>query len=117
MLTHSNIANSIYAMTKKKLIRALDPVGLGKAADVIKVVGHPDRLKILEFLEDGEKSVGEIQDGLGLAQAIVSQHLAKMRGWDIVESRRDGVHVYYRIIEEKVRHILDCIRHCDLAEV
>ena len=103
-------------MNKKKLIRTLDPVGLSKAADVIKVVGHPDRLKILEFLEDGEKSVGEIQDGLGLAQAIVSQHLAKVRGWDIVESRRDGIHVYYRIIEEKVRHILDCIRHCDLAE-
>jgi len=104
-------------MTKQKLIRTLDPKGLAKAADVIKVVGHPDRLKILEFLEDGERSVGEIQDCLDLPQAIVSQHLARMRGWDIVESRRDGIHVYYRIIEPKVRHILDCIRHCDLAEV
>jgi ArsR family transcriptional regulator len=103
--------------TKKRLIRFLDPTGLAKAADVIKVVGHPDRLKILEFLEEGEKAVGEIQEGLELPQAIVSQHLAKMRGWDIVEARRDGVHVYYRIIEPKVRHILDCIRHCDLAEV
>jgi len=100
----------------KKLIRYLNPAGLAKAADVIKVVGHPDRLKILEFLEEGERAVGEIQEGLELPQAIVSQHLAKMRGWDIVESRRDGVHVYYRIIEPKVRHILDCIRHCDLAE-
>lgn len=101
---------------KKRLIRTLDPGGLAKAADVIKVVGHPDRLRILEFLEDGEKAVGEIQDVLDLPQAIVSQHLAKMRGWDIVESRRDGIHVYYRIIEPKVTHILDCIRHCDLAE-
>lgn len=100
----------------KRFIRALDPEGLAKAADVIKVVGHPDRLKILEFLEDGEQTVGDIQDGLDLPQAIVSQHLAKMRGWDIVASRRDGVHVYYRIIEPKVTHILDCIRHCDLAE-
>jgi hypothetical protein len=39
-----------------------------------------------------------------------------MRGWDIVESRREGIHVFYRIIERKVTHILDCIRHCDLAE-
>ena len=115
-MTHINIAIILSTMTKKKLIRALDPVGLGKAADVIKVVGHPDRLKILEFLEDGEKTVSEIQDCLGLAQAIVSQHLAKMRGWDIVEARREGTHVYYRIIEQKVTHILDCIRHCDLAE-
>ena len=103
-------------MTKKRLIRSIDRVGLSKAADVIKVVGHPDRLRILEFLEGGEKAVGEIQDILDLPQAIVSQHLAKMRGWDIVESRRDGIHVYYRIIEPKVSHILDCIRHCDLAE-
>lgn len=100
----------------KKLIRTIDPAGLSKAADVIKVIGHPDRLKILELLEDGETAVGDIQECLQLPQAIVSQHLAKMRGWDIVDSRRDGTHVFYRIIEPKVRHVLDCIRHCDLTE-
>ena len=99
---------------EKELIRTMDPAILHKAADVIKVVGHPDRLRILEFLEEGEKAVGEIQECLNLPQAIVSQHLGRMRGWNIVESRRDGVHVYYRIIEPKVVHILDCIRHCDL---
>ena len=103
-------------MSKKELIRAIDPAALAKAADVIKVVGHPDRLRILEFLEEGEQAVGEIQECLDMPQAIVSQHLAKMRGWNIVEARRDGVHVYYHIIEPKVRHILDCIRHCDLAD-
>ena len=64
--------------------------------------------------EDGEKPVGEIQELLGLPQAIVSQHLAKMRGWGIVEPRREGIHVYYRILEPKVQHILDCIRRCDV---
>ncbi len=103
-------------MTKSELIRGIDPKVLAKTADVIKVVGHPDRLRILEFLEEGEKAVGEIQECLDLPQAIVSQHLARMRGWDIVESRRDGIHVYYHIIEPKVTHILDCIRHCDLEE-
>jgi ArsR family transcriptional regulator len=90
----------------------MDSAILSKAADVIKVVGHPDRLRILELLEEGERAVGEIQEVLDLPQAIVSQHLAKMRGWNIVEPRRDGIHVYYRIIEPKVKHILDCIRHC-----
>jgi ArsR family transcriptional regulator, virulence genes transcriptional regulator len=102
-------------MTSRPLIRAIDAAALTKAADVIKVVGHPDRLRILEVLEDGEMCVGEIQGVLHLPQAIVSQHLAKMRGWDIVEARRDGIHVYYRIVEPKVGHILDCIRRCDLA--
>ena len=41
-------------MSNEKLIRCIDPVVLEKAADVIKVVGHPDRLRILEALEDGE---------------------------------------------------------------
>ena len=99
---------------KPELIRSIDPSALAKAAEVIKVVGHPDRLRILECLEDGEKAVGEIQECLGMAQAVVSQHLAKMRGWDIVEARRDGTHVYYHITEPKVKHILNCIRHCDL---
>jgi ArsR family transcriptional regulator len=94
----------------------LDPAGLAKAADVIKVIGHAERLKILEVLEDGERAVGEIQDCLGLPQATVSQHLAKMRGWNIVDSRRDGVHVYYQITEPKVRHVLDCIRDCDIVD-
>lgn len=115
-MTHIDIAITLSAMTNENLIRSIDPAALSKAADVIKVVGHPDRLRILEFLEEEEKAVGEIQDCLDLPQAIVSQHLAKMRGCNIVEARRDGIHVYYHIIEPKVKHILDCIRHCDLHD-
>lgn len=115
-MTYIKIAIILSAMTEKNLIRAIDPAALTKAADVIKVVGHPDRLRILEFLEEEEKAVGEIQECLDLPQAIVSQHLAKMRGCNIVESRRDGIHVYYHIIEPKVTHILECIRHCDLDD-
>jgi DNA-binding transcriptional ArsR family regulator len=37
-----------------------------------------------------------------------------MRGWNIVEPRREGIHVYYRITEPKVHDILNCIRRCDL---
>ena len=100
-------------MTNETLIRCIDPQVLSKAAEVIKVVGHPDRLRILEVLEDGEEAVGDIQELLDLPQAIVSQHLAKLRGWGIVEPRMEGPHVFYRIIEPKVKHILDCIRQCD----
>ncbi len=64
----------------------------------------------------GRRPSGRSRIVSDLPQAIVSQHLAKMRGWDIVESRREGIHVYYWIIEPKVTHILDCIRHCDLDE-
>jgi ArsR family transcriptional regulator len=102
------------AKIKQTLLRGIDPEALSRAADAIKLLGHPERLKIVECLEAGEATVSEIQDALDLPQAIVSQHLAKMRGHGIVASERDGVHVYYRVVEPKVRHILECIRKCDV---
>jgi len=100
--------------TKKPLLRGIDPEALSRAADTIKLLGHPERLKIVEILESGEATVSEIQEELGMPQAIVSQHLAKMRGHGIVAAERDGVHVYYSVMEPKVRHILECIRKCDV---
>jgi ArsR family transcriptional regulator len=101
-------------MATRPLVRSVSPAILQRAAEIIKLLGHPERLKIVEVLEDGEATVSEIQDAVGLPQAIVSQHLAKMRGAGIVSARRDGVHVYYRIEEPKVPHILKCIRTCDM---
>ena len=101
-------------MTPTQLVRSIQPETLARAAEVIKLLGHPERLKIVEVLEREEATVTEIQGALGLPQAIVSQHLAKMRGCGIVAARRDGNHMYYRIAEPKVHHILTCIRKCDM---
>lgn len=99
---------------EKPLLRGIEPALLARAAETIKLLGHPERLKIVEILESGEATVSEIQAELDLPQAIVSQHLAKLRGLGIVAAERDGVHVYYRVMEPKVRHILECIRKCDV---
>ncbi|MEQ1856773.1 MAG: metalloregulator ArsR/SmtB family transcription factor [Longimicrobiales bacterium] len=101
-------------MTKKQLVRAVDPRVLRRAAEIIKLLGHPVRLKIVEVLESGEATVSDIQEQLGLAQAIVSQHLAKLRGAGVVAARREGVRVFYQLTENKVPHILKCIRTCDM---
>ena len=98
---------------KRALLRRIDPVLLSRAAEIIKMLGHPERLKIVEVLERGEATVSEIQEAIGIAQAIVSQHLARMRGCNIVAARRDGSYVRYRVIEPKVHHVLNCIRECD----
>lgn len=85
------------------------------AAEVLKAIGHPVRLAILELLDDrGEQNVTAIYETLGLDQPIVSQHLGLMRDKGILASRRDGVNVFYRIEDEKVPRVLDCIRKCDL---
>lgn len=98
----------------KQLVRSISPATLSRAADIIRMLGHPERLKIVEVLERGEATVSAIQDTLDLPQAVVSQQLAKMRGCGIVAQRREGVHVHYRIVEPKVHHILHCIRTCDM---
>jgi DNA-binding transcriptional ArsR family regulator len=100
-------------MVTKPLLRRIDPAVLARAADIIKLLGHPDRLKIVEVLERGEATVSEIREAVGLPQAIVSQHLARLRGASVVASRRDGVHVLYHVVEPKVQHVLNCIRDCD----
>ncbi len=93
----------------------LDPDVLHRAAEVIKCLGHPLRLRLVEALDEGERSVSELQTYADSAQSAVSQQLAVLKAHAVVDSRRDGAHVYYRIIEPKVTAILSCIRSCDLA--
>lgn len=101
-------------MTRPPPTPSIESDVLTKAAEVIKCLGHPLRLRLLEALEHGEKSVTELQAHSGATQAAVSQQLATMRARRVVECRRDGAHVYYHIIEPKVMAVLACIRSCDL---
>ena len=87
---------------------------LSRAAIVIKCLGHPVRLRLLEAMENGEKTVSELQEYSGATQAAVSQQLATLKSRAVVDSRREGTFVYYRITEPKVKHILNCIRTCDV---
>ena len=99
---------------KLPLLEGIAPEQLARAAATIRVLGHPDRLKILEVMEGGEVTVTDIQERVGLSQATVSQHLAKLRAYGIVAAERAGQNVFYTVAEPKVEHILQCIRKCDI---
>ncbi|HSB31070.1 MAG TPA: metalloregulator ArsR/SmtB family transcription factor [Candidatus Sulfobium mesophilum] len=71
-------------------------------SEVCKTLASPKRLEIINALKDGEKTVGELVDILGVPKANVSQHLAVMRHKGILKSRRDGVNIHYRIANPKV---------------
>lgn len=100
-------------MEDKPQIRTVKQEVLVRAAEIIKLLGHPLRLKIVEVLEDGDATVSAIQETLDLPQAIVSQQLAKLKSLNVVSSQRDGVNVVYTLVEPKVPRILNCIRECD----
>ncbi|MBT8462402.1 MAG: metalloregulator ArsR/SmtB family transcription factor [Gemmatimonadetes bacterium] len=86
------------------------------AARVLKCIGHPVRLRIIELLDNGgERTVTEIREAIGLEQAAASQHLNLMRDKRILAARRDGVNVYYDISDEKVVRVIDCLRACDIT--
>jgi ArsR family transcriptional regulator len=82
------------------------PVHETKAA-LFRVLGHPVRIRILELLRDGERSVGQLQAGLELDSGSTSQHLAALRRVGVVESRRDGTSVFYRVEDPRVAQLLD----------
>lgn len=66
-------------------------------ASICKVLADPKRLHILHLLADGERSVGELAEKLGVRQANASQHLTLMRERGIVATRREGRTIYYRL--------------------
>jgi len=84
------------------------------AADVLKAVAHPVRLQIVELLETKEMCVGDIVAALGGKQAITSQQLNMMKDKGVLNCRRNGTKVYYRIEDQNVVRLLQCIYdHCD----
>ena len=75
-------------------------------ANLFRVLGHPARVRILELLRDGERSVGALQAELGLDSGGTSQQLAALRRIGLVHARRDGTSVYYRVDAERVFDLL-----------
>lgn len=88
----------------------LDPDLLETAAKVLRVLAHPHRLKLVELMIEGEYSVGELAEELGLAPAAVSQHLNLMRAHGIVDAERADRSVYYRVINPNAANLIDCLR-------
>ena len=80
-------------------------------ANLFRVLGHPARVRILEILRDeGERSVGALQAALELDSGGTSQHLAALRRIGLVESRRAGTSVFYRVPDDRVFELLDAGR-------
>ena len=79
-------------------------------ANLFRVLGHPARVRILELLREEELSVGSLQAALDLDSGGTSQHLAALRRIGLVESRREGTSVYYRVDDEHVFDLLEAGR-------
>lgn len=78
-------------------------------AEVLKVLGHPIRLKIVAGLCTQECNVKHIWECLGLPQATVSQHLALLKNKGIIDGKREGVEVHYSVINDFAKKIINSL--------
>lgn len=78
----------------------------GFKAGLFKALAHPARIRILELLRDGEKSVTELQLALGVEGSTVSQQLAILRMTSLVDTRKAGNSIYYRLRDRRVNDLL-----------
>ena len=77
-------------------------------AQLLSVLSHPHRIRIIEELRSGERDVNALAKILSTRQSTVSQHLAQLRAHRLVKTRREGRHVYYRLASPAIaRWLID----------
>ena len=90
-----------------------DPEKLQHASTILKAVAHPLRLKVVGYLlEKEEMNVNDLCAVLNAEQSLVSHHLINMRTKGVLECRREGVNIYYRLKVDQLGSLLDCIAGC-----
>ncbi|WP_374590846.1 metalloregulator ArsR/SmtB family transcription factor [Aquabacterium sp.] len=88
-----------------------------KACALLKVLAHPDRLVLLCRLAQGEFCVGDLQADLGIQQPTLSQQLGVLRQAGLVDTRREGKNIYYRLTSEDAAAVMRVLhsRMCGVA--
>lgn len=80
-----------------------------QAAALLRALAHVARLMVLCQLTSGETSAGALQEGSGLSQSAMSQHLARLREEGLVATRREGQTIYYRVADENAEQLLEAL--------
>jgi ArsR family transcriptional regulator len=78
-------------------------------SNLLKTLSHSTRLAILDILRDGEQCVCHMEATLSLRQAYISQQLMTLKEAGLVEARRDGLNLYYRVVKPEIFSVLDIL--------
>ena len=79
----------------------------GEAADFLKKFAHPSRLMIVCALVDGERSVRNLEDALGIRQPGLSQQIAELRDAGIIVGRKESKNMFYRLADGRVSEFIE----------
>ncbi len=89
----------------------------GFRADILKAMAQPTRLKIIEFLRDGERCVCEIFPAIGEEQSNTSRHLNLMQAAGVLSRRKDGLKIFYAIKHPEILEIVDIVTRIVKQEI
>lgn len=92
----------------------LDKSKLEKAAYILKTIAHPTRLAVIAQLQNHEElSVNELKEKTGCEQSLLSHHLINMKTKGLLEIRKQGTSVLYKLKEKNLSAVLVCIEKCN----
>lgn len=97
--------------------RNLSVARISQIAEIMKAIAHPVRLQVLEALELKEPlSVTEIQQSIELEveQSLLSHHLIKLKDKGVLKCEKQGMHMYYSLVDRHILSIFDCMENCEL---
>jgi len=98
-------------MKQKQSIDDLIPLeSLMGAAECLKTLAHPHRLRMVQMLLQDEYTVGELAEACGIPSHMASEHLGLMRDRGLLTAERQGRKIYYRVAAEGLAGILDCVK-------
>ena len=92
-----------------KTLQLIDLEALEMAAECLRTLGHPHRLRMVQMLLHGDYTVGELAEACGLPSPMASEHLRLMQRCGFLSSEKEGRKVYYRVAEPHLKDILACI--------
>lgn len=84
-------------------------VNAGEAATLLRMLANPSRLLVVCALVSREHTAGELEELVGLSQSAISQHLAKLRQQEIVQTRRRGQNIFYRLGDDRAARVVETL--------
>lgn len=96
-------------MGGSRRLRLTSIEALSQAAECLRILAHPHRLRMVQMLLQGRYTVGELADACDIPSHMASEHLRLMQRCGFLANDKEGRKAYYRIVETHLASIMDCI--------
>ncbi len=103
--------------TKTTLPRLTDLDALAHAAECLRVLAHPHRLRMIQMMMAGKYTVGELAEACELPTAMASEHLRLMQRCGFLASEKESRNVYYRVVDPHLKNLMACVeQRCEAGD-